>query len=88
MDAHAREGDAAVAGMRDIYGAYAGEIIDGVRRWKEDDYVLFQICGKLCCGFVLVAEYGLEEDRYLIKQHIEGGGTTVVSVAGCDILIY
>ena len=88
MDAHAREGNAAVAGMRDIYGVYAGEIIDGVRRWKEDDYILFKLHGKLCCGFILVAEYGIEQDRYLVRQHIEGGGTTVVSVIGTDVLIY
>ena len=89
MDAHEREGMAAVAGMADVYGGTSPGYWDGSRRrWSECDTVLFRHNGDMCRGCVVAADYGSQRDSYTVRYHVAGGGSEVVRVLDRDILIY
>ena len=89
MDAHEREGMAAVAGMAEVYGGTSPGYWDGSRRrWSECDTVLFRHQGDTFRGCVIAADYGSQRDSYTVRYHVAGGGSEVVRVLDRDILIY
>ena len=88
MDAHAKEAAGAVAGIMEAYGTAAGNWDGHRRRWQVDDYVLFWLDGYLSRGHVMEVVEGVEHDRYLIRTHVEGGGSKVVEVRDMALLPY
>ena len=89
MDAHEREGAAAVAGVMELHGGASPGYWDGTRRrWSECDAVLFRHNGDTFRGFVVAADYGSQRDSYTVRYHVAGGGSEVVRVLDRDILIY
>lgn len=87
MDAHYREGAAAVAAMSQRQtspGIWDGER----RRWREGDYVMFAHDGEFCSGTIMSVARGAEQDEYIIRRHVLGGGTEMVSVLDRAMLVY
>ena len=93
MDAHAREGDAAVAGMQETYGVRfsqsRGRIRNGrvVSTWATGDYIRWiDDDGGRHQGYVIEV---LSEDRdgiYHVKEHRVGGGQEHWSVNGDQVV--
>ena len=94
MDAHAREGNAAVAAMQEIYGVRfsqsRGRIRNGrnVPTWCTGDYITWHDDdGTRHQGYVIEV---LSEDRdgtYHVKEHKPGGGTEHWSVDGRQVTV-
>lgn len=82
-DAHSAEYAAAVAGMADTYGCSftpprtilrAGRLVD---THAVGDFVGFRDeLGNERCGYVIEAH---EDDSYLIRCHVTGGGQEVIA---------
>jgi len=90
MDAHEREGTAAVAAMVETYvgGTAAGTWDGHRRRWAVGDSVLFYHGGYVCRGHIMARYDGEECDTYAVRRHVEGGGSEVVEVMDRAMLVY
>jgi len=95
MDAHSREGDAAVAGMIETYGRRfssprpvmrGGRVVD---TWAVGDYVSFTTDdGDFRQGYIcdVIDDSGF--GNYHIKSHRVGGGQDDLSVDGFQIHVF
>lgn len=95
MDAHEREGDAAVAGMIETYGPrfspprpkLRGDRV--VDTWAAGDYVAFRTDdGQHRQGYVLECLDDSGYGVYHVRSHRPGGGVDHFSVDGFQIAVF